>query len=60
MIVLTRRRFLSRSARTMALAALWADAFALDPARALAAPRQAHPNIRRSAWHRATPTTTAS
>jgi alkaline phosphatase D len=48
MIVLTRRRFLSRSARTMALAALWADAFALDPSRVHAAPLQTSPAFRRS------------
>jgi alkaline phosphatase D len=38
-MVLTRRRFLGRSARMAALSALWADALMVDP-RALAAPRQ--------------------
>jgi alkaline phosphatase D len=46
-IVLSRRRFLGRSARTAALAALWADALLVDP-RALAAPRQPAPRFPQS------------
>jgi alkaline phosphatase D len=47
-IVLTRRRFLGTSAQALALAAIWAEAFPLDPARVSAAPLQVAPTFPRS------------
>jgi alkaline phosphatase D len=47
-IVLTRRRFLERSARTLALAAAWADGFPIDPGRVHAGPVQTRPQFART------------
>jgi alkaline phosphatase D len=45
MIVLTRRRFLGRSASALALASLWTDGFPFLPERLHAAPVQANPRF---------------
>jgi alkaline phosphatase D len=45
MIVLTRRRFLGRSASALALASLWTDGFPFGPARLDAAPVQLDPRF---------------
>ena len=47
MIVLTRRRFLSHSAKALAIAAAWADGFPLDPARVHGARLDPHPTFAR-------------
>jgi alkaline phosphatase D len=48
MIVLSRRRLLGHSARALAIAAVWADAFLVDPAQVDAAPLQARPRFDRT------------
>jgi alkaline phosphatase D len=45
MIVLTRRRFLGRSAGALALASLWTDGFPFLPERLYGAPAQANPRF---------------